>query len=83
MGDMGDIFNAMKDADKERRHKNKEIADAMDFSDFKKHTEWHWSRPMSEGRLDYWPTKNKWRYNDKNYSGTAGDLKRFIANRLD
>lgn len=78
---MGDIFNAMKDEDKERRHERKEKANSMDFSDFIKHTDWHWSRMVQAGRIDYWPTKNKWRMNGKNYFGTPQDLKNFVEKR--
>lgn len=78
---MGEIFNAMKEADKERRHKNLENAESLDFSDFTKHSQWHWSRMLREGRLDYWPTKNKWRY-DKMYFGTAKDLRNFVNKRI-
>ncbi len=81
MGDMGDVFNAMREDDKVRRHNNLEKAEAIDFDDFTKHTQWHWSRLLEDKRLDYWPTKNKWKY-DKMYFGTAQDLRNFVDKRI-
>ena len=75
MGDMGDTFNAMKEADKERRNKN--LAQA-DTAGFKKHTEYHYSCNLKGERLDYWPSKNKWRWKNKIYHGS---VKNFIKTR--
>lgn len=80
---MRDIFNAMKGADKERRHERKSVADSLDFSSFKKFTPWHWQTKVNGKTLDYWPTKNKWRFNKKVNYGTAQDCLNFIKKRED
>jgi len=76
MGDMGEVFNAMKQADKERRENN---LDKADLSGFTKHTYYHYSMTLQEKRLDYWPSKNKWRWNNKTYHG---NVQQFIKKRL-
>lgn len=79
---MGDIFNAMKIEDKKHREQRLVKAENFDFTDFVKHTDWHWARPLGEGKLDYWPSKAKWRYANKNYHGTEQDLRNFINKRV-
>lgn len=43
-----------------------------------KHTCHHWSRELNGYRLDYWPTKHKYRYkiynNSKSQSGCVDDF---------
>ena len=77
MGDMGDLYNDMKADAKARKQRKLEQAESMDFSDFRKHTPWHWSRTLKAGRLDYYPTKDKWIY-DKTYYGSPDDLRHFV-----
>lgn len=80
MSDMAEIFNAMREADKERRHANLEAAGDI-APRFTQHTPWHWSITCDGDRLDYWPSKNKWRWRDKSYTGTPKDLLHFVAKR--
>jgi hypothetical protein len=75
MGDMADSFNALKEHDKERRKKN--LNAAIDDG-WKKHTPYHWSRKLNGKRLDYWPSRNKFKYND---NVMCGDVAGFIRNR--
>ena len=75
MGDMGEIFNAMRESDKARRHKNLEAADPSGWTI---HASTHWSRDLNGHRLDYWPSRNKFRYKNRTYTG---DVKGFIRNR--
>lgn len=76
MGDMGETFNAMKAADKERRHRNLQSADPAGWT---QHTPYHWSRQLNGKRLDYWPTRNKFRYDGR---VRIGDVKSFIRKHL-
>lgn len=75
MGDMGDIYNAMKQHDKERKKKNLENANP---NGWKKHTQYHWSQILNGERLDYWPSRNKFQYQGKIH---CGDVDGFIRNR--
>lgn len=78
MGDMGEIFNAMREMDRERRESNlasavENMEDGWDY-----HTAWHWSRDLNGSRLDYWPSRNKFRWKGKTH---CGDVMGFIRNR--
>ena len=75
MGEMGEIWRALKASDARRKQKNLEKADLTGFT---KHTEWHYSCALQGDRLDYWPTKNKWRWRNQNYHG---DVQSFIKKR--
>lgn len=75
MGDMAEVFNAMRDADKERRHKNLAKADPEGWT---QHTSYHWSRTLNGKRLDYWPSRNKWQYEGR---VMCGDIDGFIRKR--
>lgn len=75
MGDMGDIFNAMRERDKERRWANHAKADPTGWT---QHSDVHWSRELKGHRLDYWPTKNKFRYKGRTMTG---DVVGFIRKR--
>lgn len=78
MGDMGDIFRGMRKADAERRYENLEKAKQSALP-WKKHTDYHWSLTLQHDRLDYWPTKNKFRWrNTMYYGGVEG----FIRKRM-
>jgi hypothetical protein len=75
MGDMGEIFNAMREADRWRRHRNLTAADPTEWT---VHTDVHWSRTLDGDRLDYWPSRNKFRWRGKTY---CGDVRGFIRRR--
>ncbi len=79
MGDMGDYWRdvspALKQRNRERRERNVENANPDGWTI---HTRYHWSRKLAGHRLDYWPSRNKWRYKNKNYHG---DVEGFIRKR--
>lgn len=104
MGDMKEVFNAMRESDKERRwnnlvkaknhtslyHEGCKILETTPegvkvhvkfLSLFTKHTIWHYSTVLDGDRLDYWPTKNKWRWRDKNYVGAPHQMEGFLKKR--
>jgi hypothetical protein len=79
MGDMGDIFREMTKRDKKRRTRNLQKA-RDDGLPWIRHTEYHWSMDLLGDRLDYWPSKNKFRWRNKTrFGGIAG----FIKNQLE
>ena len=76
MGDMGDIFRDMTEADKKRRYRNLDRARESKLP-WTKHTDYHWSMELQGARLDYWPTKNKFRWrNVMYYGGVEGFVKK-------
>lgn len=75
MGDMGEVFNAMREADKERKRRNLAVADPSGWT---VHTEHHWSRMLAGKRLDYWPSRNKFQYDGR---VMTGDVNGFINRR--
>ena len=75
MGDMREIFNAMREQDKKRKAQNLSAADPTGWT---VHTNTHWSRELCGHRLDYWPSRNKFRWKGKTY---CGDVVGFIRNQ--
>ena len=75
MGDMGEIFRAQRDLDKQRKKRNLESANPDGWN---KHTEWHWYRFLDGCKLDYWPSRNKFQYKGRLMTG---DVAGFIKNR--
>lgn len=75
MSDMAEIFNDMRAADKERRHRNLASADATGWT---VHCDTHWSRDLAGHRLDYWPSRHRFRWKGRTYTG---DVNGFIRNR--
>lgn len=75
MGDMGDVFRAMREADKERRERNLAAANPDGWTI---HCATHWSRDLCGDRLDYWPSRNKFRWRGKT---RCGDVEGFIRNK--
>lgn len=72
MGDMGDIFNAMRDLKKERKAQRLEKANPEGWL---QHTEYHWSRMLNGKKLNYWPSTGKFEYNN---IIKHGDVMKFI-----
>ena len=69
MGDMAEVFQAMKEMDRERKQRNLSAAKKRGTDGWTIHTEWHWSRVLDGSRLDYWPSRN------------CGDVHGFIRRR--
>ena len=74
-GDMGEFFNALRERDKQRKARNLRAADPTGFT---QHTAYHWSCELQGHRLDYWPSRNKWRWRGRTYTG---DVRGFIRQR--
>jgi len=74
---MAEIFNSMRKHDKERRAKHLDDAQQSQIP-WTKHTEWHWSTTLNECRLDYWPSRTRFRYQGKTM---VGDVEGFIRNK--
>ena len=75
MGDMGEVFNAMREMDAARRSRNLAAADPAGWTI---HTKYHWSCDLGGSRLDYWPSRNKFQWRGK---VMTGDVVGFIRKR--
>ena len=62
MGGMGDLFNSMKQANKEHRAKMLEKAVTTGWT---KHTDYHFSRYFGGCRVDWWPSGGKAKYKER------------------
>lgn len=83
MGDMAEVFRDMTEADKQRRHANLKAAQKS-ILPWTKHTDVHWSLDLQGDRLDYWPTKNKFRWRNKTYhGGVTGFINKRMKGTLD
>lgn len=69
MGDMAEDFRLMKERDRERRERNLKAADPTGWT---KRTEYHWQRTVCGHVMDYWPTRNKFRWKGKTHHGGVG-----------
>lgn len=80
MGDMREVFDAMREHDRERKARNlkESLEKVYSMGDWTVHTEYHWSRQLNGKRLDYWPSRNKFQYEGKVH---CGDVVGFIRNR--
>lgn len=38
------------------------------------HSPYHWSRTLNGKKLDFWPSKDKWMYDGKKWSGDVDDF---------
>lgn len=56
MGDMGDIFNAMR-SDKQRHRA--EMLSKADTTGWTQNTPWHFSRVFGGRRMEWWPSGGK------------------------
>ena len=59
MGDMGEVFNSMREATK--RHRADMLSKA-DTSGWTQHTPYHFSRVFGGERMDWWPSGGKAHY---------------------
>lgn len=73
--DTSEYFDALKEFYRERRENNLKNANPDGWT---KHTTYHWSRILNGKRLDYWPSRNKFQYQDR---VMLGDVEGFIRNR--
>lgn len=47
-----------------------------------KHTEYHWSTLLNGKRLDFWPSKDKWIYNEKIMFGDVDEFIKYKEQNL-
>lgn len=79
---MGATFRAWRSHMKDVRQKNLNAAqELVKGFDWCKHTEYHFSTILANARLDYWPSRNKWRWNNKTFFGNHSHLQSFMHNR--
>ncbi len=83
MGDMGEIFNFMRQRDRERRHRNlakanERVEHKTDSIAWIKHTDVHWQTKIGPNTLDFWPSTNRFRYLGRTH---VGDVYGFIKNQ--
>lgn len=62
MGDMGEVFNAMRKQTKD--HRSKMLAKA-NTEGWTQHTEFHFSRLFLGKKMEWWPSGGKARYDGK------------------
>lgn len=62
MGDVGEMWKAVKEHRQKRKYDRLAAADATGWT---KHTEYHWSRMVGGKKMDYWPSTNKVHYDGK------------------
>ena len=48
-----------------------------------KHSDYHYSFDLAGSRLNYWPSTQKWRWQDRSYNGTPTDLIGFTRKRME
>lgn len=46
---------------------------------FRKCSDWHWQAKIGSDLLDFWPSKEKWRFRDVTKHGSFKTIERFIA----
>ncbi len=69
-------FREHTDERKQRGIKN--LAQA-NLAGFTRHSELHYSRTLLGDRMDYWPSRNRWRWRRKTMTG---NVQQFITKRL-
>ena len=69
MGDMRELFDDLRECDRKRRYKNLEQAKATTALPWRRFTDYHWQLRLRDDPVDYWPTRNKWRWRGKTYHG--------------
>lgn len=89
MGDIGDLWNAVKADRKARglpaRRRHKDPAELVRFTakhqvaGWIKHTDWHWQIKLPGGILDYWPSKSKWMWEHQVKISPFAEIEAFIA----
>jgi hypothetical protein len=78
MGEMADVFRELVRVRRAKRKANLERA-RQNLDGWTQHTSFHWSRELMGSRLDYWPSKGKWRWQGKTMTGVVDE---FIVSRL-
>lgn len=83
MGDLGDYWREHKDYQRSkgiRRSRPKRSATIVKFkkkheaAGFRQCSEWHWQATVGGDLLDFWPSKNKWRWRGVTHHGSFDEL---------
>lgn len=69
--DMGEYFRDLKEHYRKRREENWRKADPTGWT---VHSPYHWQQRLLGDLLDYWPTRNKWRWRNKTYHGNVREF---------
>lgn len=75
MGDAHEVYKIIREEDKERKARNLAAADPEGWD---KRSEFHWQRTLAGEVIDYWPSRNKWRYQGKT---RVGDIKGWLRKK--
>lgn len=75
MGDMREYGEAMNAYHKERKARNLAQADPSGWT---QRTPYHWQRDLNGKVVDYWPSRNKWRYEGRT---RVGDIVGWLRKR--
>lgn len=87
MGDIGDYWREHREYRRSRglpARSSKPPAKRVKFrasdakAGWRQCSEWHWQRRVAGDLLDYWPSKDKWRWRGETTCGSRGALDRFI-----
>lgn len=75
MGDVGEMYKAIREHSQERRRERHQSADASGWS---KHTKYHWYRMIEGEKLDYWPSTGRCRFKGRNRNINSKFIKELI-----
>lgn len=73
MGDVGDMWREVVQTRRIQRKRALDLAKQKPEG-WTVHTEYHWSRTFQGERLDYWPSKGKWRWKGKTMTGRVDEF---------
>lgn len=78
MGDMGEMFKAMKQARKENRARRLSGANPEGWH---QHTEYHWYRYVDGVKFDYWPSSGLVMSQGKRYNINSKFIQSTLENK--
>lgn len=78
MGDMGEIFRAMKEHNKERREARLAAANPEGWT---QHTPYHWSRTIGGKRINYWPSNGLVMIGQKRHNINSKHIRALLASQ--
>lgn len=74
MGDMGEVFNAIKEEKRAKRQNNLKNNQQLIDSSWTIHSEYHVSKTVRiedrDVRVEFWPSSNKWKVGNRYYRGS-------------
>lgn len=63
MSEVGEMYQALREHDQERRQERLDRnTEVYDQANWEIHTPYHWGRWVRSKKLDFWPSKDKWMY---------------------